>query len=751
MIRLRDYQEEAIRELLTKSKRLTRSSGNKILVFKAPTGSGKTMMMAEFLKRMAEDKLDDKVLAFIWTAPRKLHSQSKEKLEAYFCESRALKPVEFEELSDRQIREGEILFFNWESINREDNVYIRENEQEFNLSHVLARTRDAGREIVLVIDEAHHTANTENSSGLIEMMDPKLSINVSATPTLDGDEMVNVYREDVIAEGMIKRQVAINPEFRNLVEGERGGKWRFTSEAGKSTDEQILAIAAAKREALKEAYAEQGIPINPLLLVQLPDNRRDMLMDYQAEITHMLREQHNITVENGKLAIYLSENKENLENLTRNDNEVEVMIFKQAIALGWDCPRASILCLFRDWRNFTFSTQTLGRIMRMPELRHYENEELNTAYVYTTTGDLSILEDVAGDYVTIQYAKRKADYENLELRSVHRKRQREITRLSPMFNNCFMEAAKKAKLKGKLDLSKRDVMKSLVTDGEIESIDKEITRLSSGRKMDGYHADVITVEMNDEDVQKEFDRFAAEQLQPEYSPEPESVARIKDAIYSFINSQFPGQFSKYDSEMQKIVLDAANKEKAVTVISKAKKMYADKVEQIEKVLTVKINWDVPESHNYNVHFLMKEYQKTIMTPAYERDDAPQGEKDFAEYLDRNDKVRWWFKNGKSLEKFFAVPYELNGEAHPFYVDWLVMFSDGRVGLFDTKGGITADTGETKAKAEGLQRYIEEENSKGENLLGGIVIWDGSSWRVNTQKEYTYNRMDLSDWVFFEDV
>ena len=45
------------------------------------------------------------------------------------------------------------------------------------------------------------------------------------------------------------------------------------------------------------------------------------------------------------------------------------MIFKQAIALGWDCPRASHHVLFRQWKEETlvFSLQTLGRIMRMPE------------------------------------------------------------------------------------------------------------------------------------------------------------------------------------------------------------------------------------------------------------------------------------------------------------------------------------------------------------------------------------------------
>ncbi len=107
-------------------------------------------------------------------------------------------------------------------------------------------------------------------------------------------------------------------------------------------------------------------------------------------------------MDNGKLAIYLSDkdNKVNLENIEKNTNEVEVLIFKQAIALGWDCPRSSILVLFREWKKFEFSIQTIGRIIRMPEIRHYDNDELNHAYVYTNISDVHIAEDIAKDYIT---------------------------------------------------------------------------------------------------------------------------------------------------------------------------------------------------------------------------------------------------------------------------------------------------------------------------------------------------------------
>ena len=72
-MQLKTYQENAIEELLGRAKRLMGYSGEKKLVFKSPTGSGKTIMMAEFLKLLVNDKEVRQSLSFIWTAPRQLH------------------------------------------------------------------------------------------------------------------------------------------------------------------------------------------------------------------------------------------------------------------------------------------------------------------------------------------------------------------------------------------------------------------------------------------------------------------------------------------------------------------------------------------------------------------------------------------------------------------------------------------------------------------------------------------------------
>lgn len=569
---LTKYQDTAARELLQNAERLLRQTGNKKLVFKAPTGSGKTITMAEFLTRFADDH-DHASCAFIWAAPRQLHEQSKEKLEAYFENSRAIECSFFEDLYDRQIGENEILFFNWESIRQENNIYIRENEQENNLSNILERTREADRAIVLIIDEGHFHAQAETSQNLISVISPNLTIEMSATPVMQNpDQMVSVDIGDVKAEEMIKKAVILNEDFKSVVSRGRTIK----SELAGSTDDIVLREALKKRAELVRAYKAEGVAVNPLLLIQLPDRRGQADEDRQTMIVRTLKDRHGISVENGKLAIYLSENKENLENLTRNDNEAEVLIFKQAIALGWDCPRAHILVLFREWHSPVFSIQTLGRIMRVsePERGYYDNDTLNYAYVYTNIPDIIIKEDIGGGYVVIHTSKRIAGHKPMHLPSVHRKRHREQTRLSPLFTRLFLGEAETFKLGEKIKTRGQRVQPAFIADWRAENIDT----------IAGEHirASVQIEKASDMDLQRLFNYFVRKNLSP-FHPEDRSVGRLRESIYQFMDKEMKmGRPEKNFRDIINIVLSENNRPHFEAVIDSSKRSYIAATEKREK-------------------------------------------------------------------------------------------------------------------------------------------------------------------------
>jgi type III restriction enzyme len=706
-MQLKIYQENAIDELLGKTKRLLELGGNKKLVFKAPTGSGKTIMMAEFLKQLVNDRDIKQSLGFIWTAPRQLHIQSREKLENYFETSRALKCSYFEDLDDRKISENEILFFNWESINRADNVYIRNNEQDFNLSKVLERTKEDGREIILIIDEAHHHATSEISQGLIQMIGPKLTIEVTATPATitDEDEKVFVQLEDVKREGMIKKGVILNDNFENFI---NEGKIK-TQELSSGSEELVIDAAMEKRKELIKEFQKEGVNVNPLVLIQLPDRKISLEDRIRERVESILKNKYKISTEKGnnRLAVWLSGEHINKENIEKQDSEVEVLIFKQAIALGWDCPRAQILVLFREWHSPIFSIQTVGRIMRMPEpdKGYYKSEILNYGYVYTNLDNIEIKEDIAKDYITIYTSKRSFD-PKLTLLSCYPKRHREKTRLSPLFIEIFLKQAKKYNLKKRIDVKSKNFDLNIISDYKAGDIDALIGVKIVGDKQ---------IKASDFDMQKLFDFFVRNNLTPFY-PEDRSVGRVKEAIYNFFKQELKMWYGDVWEEIVQIVLSDKNSQHFVNVLDKAKEKYQEEVEKIESEMVKVPDWNVPETLTFGSEYKKIERKKSIMQPFYS-DEKWKSETAFIDFLENSDKVEWWFKNGDRDATFFAVPY-CDGEKKPFYVDFIVKLKDERIGLFDTKVGLTIQV--AGPKNDGLYKYIQDENKKGKKLFGGIV-------------------------------
>ena len=747
-IEFKNYQEKAIVKLKREVNELLDAEGNKICIFKSPTGSGKTLMMAEFLKRLIDSRIDGKRFSFIWIAVNKLHDQSRNSLKKYYDQfGVGLKCSYFEDLDERKISENEILFLNWASINKgEKGIITRANERDNNLSNVVARTKDEGRIIVMIIDESHHTAKGEESISVINEISPKITIEVSATPQIsDANRIVEVDRTDVREEGMIKKEVVVNEGFENYEIDKR--------KSDETADEIVLKTALKKRLELQKQFETLGSCVNPLLLIQLPDTRQGTT-DKKIEVLALLKK-FGYSTENGRLAIYLSEkdSKINLENIEKNENEAEVMIFKQAIALGWDCPRAHILVLFRQWKEETliFSLQTLGRIMRMPEQKHYPISSLNTAYLYTSLSDIHtrVANDIAHDFKVFE-GKRRDDYKNIDLTSYHSKRFREETRLSSDFVPIFFQAADELKFKDRISLKHSIVDTKLIASGKIYDVDKEAKSIEKKGTLD--------IPKNEVELQNAFDFFARENLAP-FAPELRSIKRINDSLYRFFDKSFKMGVDNWP-KIQAIVLAEENRQAVVDVINRAKELYQDVVGKGKhEIVQNEEPWNVPEIINYNLNFEKKGYKKSIIQPYYARISSKQGsllegytedsanEELFIEYLEKAKQVKRWFKNGRQDGSYFAVPYIENGQEKPFYIDFIVLLNDGQLALFDTKGGIYAKTAEERA--EGLAGYIAMENEKGKVLFGGIVINLGGSWRYNDNKKYEYNPSDLKNWKFLD--
>ena len=442
------YQQNAIAELVEKTVTLLRLSGKRQqLIFKAPTGAGKTVMAQEMLARLTEElqqRGDSPVreVTYIWIAPNKLHQQSYLKMRENFSGTRLLRAVMYDEmdLTDGTLHPGEILFVNWESINKDKNVIVRDTEQNNSLFEMARRTQAAGIPIIVIIDEEHlfWSKTADKSKAVLDNINPKVEVRISATPKTHSDTIVNIPRDLVVREEMIKKQVILNPNFKT--------EYRTDEEL----NENLIRAALAKRNEIANAYRALGVNINPLLLIQLPNDTSESLTAEDAKIAEQVKQYlrviHHIDEQNGKLAIWLSNEKANLPNLEQNDNLAEVLLFKQAIALGWDCPRAAVLLIFRKLQSNVFTVQTVGRILRMPEQHFYTNNLLNIGYVYTDIAREQIqivAEDM--DYLNkdVIQAVRRENLQNVSLPSFYSVyKSADRNRLGPDFKKVLIDEFK---------------------------------------------------------------------------------------------------------------------------------------------------------------------------------------------------------------------------------------------------------------------------------------------------------------------
>jgi type III restriction enzyme len=756
MITLRKYQEEAVQGLLKDTYSLLAKPGARHkMVLKAPTGAGKTVTMAAFLNQLSNeipDKLElpKRKLAFIWFAPNQLHLQSYLSLKDYFKELRTIKPIQFEDISDGQLKPNEMLFVNWQSVNKKNNVYIKENEQGKDLMKFVYSAMLNDIEIICILDEAHYHANGKKAKELLQKIHAKIEIDVSATPLFKSDYGYIIKRDEVIEAEMIKKNVVLNPALDHH------------TQQGRSLNQVLLEEALKKREELAKAYQAVGSNINPLLLIQLPnETKKESALDKQMiEEVETFLDYKGITTQNERLAVWLSNTKTNLEGIEAHSSMTDVLLFKQAIALGWDCPRAAVLLIFREIKQEHFGIQTVGRILRMPEQKHYPNPILNNGYVYTNLSkDVIHIVQEDMDYIVQNKACRVERYQEIALQSAFINTGLIRNRLGSKFRKCLYEAAE-----------------------EYFGVTKDPSQ-TGGKTIE---------EFNKERLAATFIQLDVDQLE---IPIPkdlqlvivEGVTRVEEkerfaktphelnTLFRQFCRDHVGGYAKVDStpvlelalkmffeeyiimdefKAIKVMLFEQNKPKFIELIDQA----LLKHEQLQKEKAVQATkkvehsqWDVPSERIFNENYEQRDADNHALEPFYEYRGASNPEKHFVEFLEKNKQhIDWWYKNGDKNKEDFAVTYEdVNGITRGFYVDFVIRLKNGTVALFDTKT-LDSDPNFVR-KHNALYNYLQEKSSTQKPLIGGVIVprskSDFSVWK------YADNLIDKANdhtgWVAFD--
>ena len=202
--------------------------------------------------------------------------QSKKKFEEYFENTLENNLLTVNDINRGKMLKNDILFFNWQKVvsraaesrvlrRPDDELMVKESGKYF--EDFIDGTEKDNRSIILIIDEAHTNVTPDLAQQIIDYIDPKIVIHISATPkpeivakAADLNSYVTTDRARVVAEGLIKEKI-ITQTDEDLKQFK-----------GKDLDEALLDLGLEKREELKQEFEKLGKKVNPLLLIQLPNN-----------------------------------------------------------------------------------------------------------------------------------------------------------------------------------------------------------------------------------------------------------------------------------------------------------------------------------------------------------------------------------------------------------------------------------------------------------------------------------------------
>jgi len=440
---LKDYQEEAVREVLVnlkKASRRWREDGDKhAFSLTATTGAGKTVMAAAVFEALfhGDDNYDiepDPGAVVIWFSDDpSLNEQSRFRLLEASDRLSISDLVVVQSTFQREVLEpGKVYFLNTqklskssllvrghdpddEGIEKDGQIRLMPDSRSFTIWDTIQNTiDDPALTLYLVLDEAHRGMRAATGAGekttivkrLINGSGPVPGIpvvwgisatverfNAAMTDMTGRATLPNVVVDSakVQASGLLKDTIILD------VPKEAG---QFDTVLVRRGTDKLKEISSAW-----EAYGQQqddAETVLPLMVLQVPNapdhNDIGRALDTiftqwpdlpEDAVAHVFGE-HSTQTFGRHTVPYISPER------VQESTWVRILIAKDAISTGWDCPRAEVMVSFRPARDKTHITQLLGRMVRTPFARRIPgNERLNSVDCLLPFFDEASVKDVA--------------------------------------------------------------------------------------------------------------------------------------------------------------------------------------------------------------------------------------------------------------------------------------------------------------------------------------------------------------------
>ncbi|MBP6719868.1 MAG: DEAD/DEAH box helicase family protein [Rhodoferax sp.] len=336
------------------------------VMLQAPTGIGKTLIATEVVAQFSA--LEDVV--WFWFAPyATLIDQAAASLQRQAPQLKILS-IEHQRTVD-ELASGALFVITWQTVatkTKESRLARTTGDAGLSVDDLIAQARALGLRVGVVVDEAHHgfVKAKEAYRFFAEVLEPDYALMMTATPR-DADvssfadktgyqlgdptDWASITRHEGYQAGLLKLGVK-TAQFLT----------RNNDDAALVDFEEVaMSECAAMHREIKKVLAQNGVALTPLMLVQVP-NGGVALQKARDYLTGTLK------FPASAVKVHVSEEPDpNLQALAQ-DPTVEVLVFKMAIAMGFDAPRAFTLAALRGTRDTHFGIQVVGRIMRVHSL-----------------------------------------------------------------------------------------------------------------------------------------------------------------------------------------------------------------------------------------------------------------------------------------------------------------------------------------------------------------------------------------------
>ena len=701
-ITLKDFQTRAV-DFLYDTTIINAGQNNKIII-ESPTGSGKTVILISYIEKYLDYVANT---VFVWLTPGKgeLEEQSREKMRKF---APSLKTGNIQDILQSGFSAKGTYFINWEVITKSGNIAISDTEK----SNLFNRIKDAHRtnlDFIVIIDE-EHLNDTSKAQDIINAISAKYEIRVSATTVKRAlGTFYRIEEIDVINEELITKAMYINKDVNEENIGNLENETDYLIEKANSI-----------RKEIKAAYEREEDNVNPLVLIQFPNLNDDLIERVEQKL-----EQMGYTYDNNLVASWFAEetkiDKEmnskklgkinignNEENeITLNDAKPFFLLFKQALATGWDCPRAKILVKLRERMTETFEIQTLGRLRRMPLAKHYGDDLLDCSYIYTFDEKYKLAAINVGAYET-EKLHLKEDAKDIEL--VKEIRNKDVSYVDERsFRNNFYEfILDKYKLDNKLAKNRaifenngfvfgNQINSSFITGRVVVFKELEHTETMDTKRM-AYDVDTHSHGIELRHVIDNLKKYTSlDYSKTRMLLETFFRRKVGNKKYKILDLDLK-EFYAFVINNQNLLKDLLVAFDGHMVIQVLELNEHYKTEMFKIPLTENYRFSRKAKNIKNLQSnVYKGYNSAMITDEF----RSTSERLLEKYCENNPQVKSVYKNGDNGLNYLSIVYRTGkGTVRNFYPDYIVRLNDDTIWIIETKGG------EAKGQSKNIDIQVE---------------------------------------------